>query len=76
MILLVLVIHLSFIYSARRSCRIKLADFGIAKLVEAATLKAHTLVGTFGSQLESNQVVCGFLWSFVMPAVPNHKWFC
>jgi len=31
---------------ARRSQRIKLGDFGVAKLVEAATLKAQTLVGT------------------------------
>eukprot|EP00927_Polykrikos_kofoidii_P006766 TRINITY_DN12741_c0_g1_i1.p1 TRINITY_DN12741_c0_g1~~TRINITY_DN12741_c0_g1_i1.p1 ORF type:complete len:910 (+),score=198.47 TRINITY_DN12741_c0_g1_i1:113-2842(+) len=31
---------------SRRSCRIKLADFGIAKLVEATTLVAKTLVGT------------------------------
>merc|ERR1740121_1379267 len=31
---------------ARRSQRIKLGDFGVAKLVECATLKAQTLVGT------------------------------
>lgn len=29
-----------------RSQRIKLGDFGVSKLVEAATLKAQTLVGT------------------------------
>lgn len=43
---------------SRRSCRIKLADFGIAKLVEAATLKAHTLVGTpyyFSPELVSGE---------------------
>lgn len=44
----------------RRSCRIKLADFGIAKLVEAATLKAHTLVGTHGAWSSAKIVLLTF----------------
>ncbi|CAE8629642.1 unnamed protein product [Polarella glacialis] len=43
---------------SRRSRRIKLADFGIAKLVEANTLKAQTLVGTphyFSPELVSGE---------------------
>lgn len=43
---------------AKCSLRIKLADFGIAKLVEASTLKAKTLVGTphyFSPELVSGE---------------------
>lgn len=43
---------------AKSSQRIKLADFGIAKLVEASTLKAKTLVGTphyFSPELVSGE---------------------
>merc|ERR1740121_2398141 len=42
----------------RRSQRMKLGDFGVAKLVEASTLKAHTLVGTpyyFSPELVSGE---------------------
>lgn len=43
---------------SRRSQRIKLADFGIAKLVEATTLRADTVVGTpnyFSPELVSGE---------------------
>ena len=38
---------------SRRSGRIKISDFGISKLVEATTLKAHSLVGTSSTQSSS-----------------------
>jgi len=44
---------------SKNSMRIKLADFGIAKLAEAATLKAQTVVGTpyyFSPELVSGEL--------------------
>ena len=63
---------------SRRSHRIKLADFGIAKLVQATTLRAQTVVGTpyywspeivSGEEFRQHNVLGGSLVSLVQMSI-------